>query len=522
MRARLSIVLPFAAVSLLGQEPEFTGSFSKTWNLGAGETVEVSAGLPRPSELPPNARIAVEWAGYRKVLHALDPDLYMVYRAPSAGSYTLKATAIEDEEAIFNLPRWRETGTVQSIEAFPRRTPWPPGKPVAFRASVNPVDFGASRRGMIIETEPNDNIAQAQPVTLGAGGKDETLHITGGADDIEYFDNGLIGKAGVDWFRVEFKGAEERLFTANLTVPDPFVVAQVQFFTADGKEYRAGANDNERVHQQLEGHRTEISRTLKPGGVYFLRVEANSPGYEVEMRVRQPAPYSDPRQAVRQAMYDHISQVDAWLLNRPRGASVDRRIRDTGSLLGTHCMSCHTQSGVWGPAGPLRYGYRIENVANYRHLANLMYESLRPTNELVDAANNTSLAPLDLGDGPAGTRVAGYNVTTLEGVLPPRRLHSAQQVRTANFVLQSNDPSGINAAGPGSNVGQAIVYRFAGEILRRAWEQTRNRKYLDALEEKAGKILNINVKFSDDLSNRIAFVRDTFPRNFVDLRGGAG
>ena len=63
------------------------------------------------------------------------------------------------------------------------------------------------------------------------------------------------------------------------------------------------------------------------------------------------------------AMYDHISQVDAWLLNRPRGGSVDRRIRDTGSLLGTHCMSCHTQSGVWGPAGPLRYGHRIENVA---------------------------------------------------------------------------------------------------------------------------------------------------------------
>ena len=32
------------------------------------------------------------------------------------------------------------------------------------------------------------------------------------------------------------------------------------------------------------------------------------------------------------------------MANRPRGASVDRRIRDTGNLLGTQCMSCHTQT----------------------------------------------------------------------------------------------------------------------------------------------------------------------------------
>ena len=42
-------------------------------------------------------------------------------------------------------------------------------------------------------------------------------------------------------------------------------------------------------------------------------------------------------------------------------------------------MSCHTQSGVWGPAVPIAFGYRVENVGNYRHLMNMMYESLRPT-----------------------------------------------------------------------------------------------------------------------------------------------
>lgn len=485
----------------------------------AGQVIEISVGLPSPSKLPQNGRIAVEWAGTRKVIHALDPDFYIVYRAPKAGTETLKVSAVEDEEPIFNLPRWRELGSIQRIERFPRKTAWPKGLYVPLRVDVKTTQFDASTRGMHIEMEPNDSIAQAQPIAIGASSGNETVHITGSADDIEYFDNGKAGTSGLDWFRIEYKGTESKLFTANLTVPDPLVVAQVLFYTADGQEYREGANANERVHQQTEGHRTEISRILKPGGVYFLQVEANSPGYDVELRLRQPAPLTDPREAVRLAMYDHLSQVDAWLLNRPRGAAVDRRIRDTGSLLGSHCMSCHTQSGVWGPVGPMRNGYRIENVANFRHLANVMYESLRPTNVLQDAANNTSLAPLDLGDGPAGTRVAGFNVTTLETLVAPRQLHSAQQIRTANFLLQSADPSGINAAGPGSNVGQALVYRFAGEILARAWRDTRDEKYLKALEEKADRMLAVVPRYSDDLSNRIEFALKTFPANYVAARG---
>jgi hypothetical protein len=107
----------------------------------------------------------------------------------------------------------------------------------------------------------------------------------------------------------------------------------------------------------------------------------------------------------------------------------------------------------------------------------------------------------------------------LEALIPPRRLHSAQQIRTANFVLQSADPSGVNAAGPGSNVGASIVYRFAGEILRRAWEQTRDEKYLAALEQKAEKLLGVVPKFSDDLSNRIEFFVKTLPANYVAIRG---
>lgn len=509
MRILGSLFLLAAAVAA-GQTVAFSGAHTQSIQLQAGQLVEVYAGLPAPSELPANGRIAVEWGKYRKVLHAFDPDFFIVYRAPKAGSYSLKLTKVENEEPLFNKPRWRETGTIEKITPFPKSTPWPAGKSVKLRTWIKPVNPGKSAREMIVEAEPNDSIAEAQPVEIGASGNDENLHISGGADDAEYFDNGAVGTSGMDWFRIEYKGKEPRLFTANLALPDPLVVAQLLFYTADGKEFRDGANPNERVHQQLEGHRTAMTRTLQPGGVYFLKVESNSPGYEVELRIRKPAPYSDVPTAIRQAMYDHLGQVDAWLMNRPRGAAVDRRIRDTGSLLGSHCMSCHTQSGLWGPSGPLKYGYRIENIVNYRHLANLAYESMRPTNELAEAANNTSLAPLDLGDGPAGTRVAGFNVTTLEALIPPRRLHSTQQIRAANFVLQSSDPSGINAAGPGSNIGQTLVYRFAGEILKRAWLNTRNPKYLDALEEKARLALKVRPRFSDDMSNRILFFKEVY------------
>jgi len=490
----------------------FSGSFSKSVILKAGEVVEVSAGLPAVSKLPPNARIEVEFAGIKKVVHALDPDVFFYFRASKAGSHALTARAIEAEESMFNLPRWREIGSIGLLKPFPKSTPWPVGLSVPWRAEVKPVNLGVATRGMTLEVEPNDSIGEAQTILLGAKDVDENQHIAGSADDIEYFDNGEVTKGkGDDYFRIEFKGTKPKLFTASLMLPDPFVVARLRVFTADGKEYKDGQNANERVHQQLEEHRTAITRRFVPGGVYYLAVESNSPGYEVELRIRDLGPYSDPRKAVQQGMYDHMTQVHAWLMNRPRGASVDRRIRDTGSLLGTICMSCHTQSSIWGPAVPMLNGYPLETTHNFRQLVNLMYECLRPTNVLAEAANNTSLSPLDLGDGPAGTRAAGFNVVMAEMLTGPKRLHSMQQIRTANFMLQSADPSGINAAGPGSNYGQAVVYRFAGTILERAWRQTKNPKYLEALEEKAAKLLELKARYTDDPANRVEFFRKIFP-----------
>jgi Large extracellular alpha-helical protein len=508
----------------IDEQVAFSGDYSRAIELDAGQTVEILAGVQSPSKLPPNARIAAEWqgpaadAGIRKVLHALDPDLYLVYRAPQQGRYTLSLRSINHEEPAASTPRWRESGVLAGVKSFPNDTPWPAGHEVPVGVMIRCTDFGAVTRGGIVEMEPNNSIAQAQPLPLAAGDGNQTIRVTGGADDVEYFDNSQFGESGDDWFRLEYQGSQPRLLSVNMMPTDPFVAARVRCYTPDGMEYTKGKHLNETAHEQVEEHRTAIVRTLEPGGVYLLRVEANSPGYDLEVRIRQPAPLADPKEAVRLAMYDHIAQVSAWLMNRPRGNSLDRRLRDTGSLYGSNCMSCHTQSGVWGPAGPISHGYRIENPLHYRHLINVMYESLRPTNVLKDAANNTSLAPHDLGDGPAGTRVAGHNVLTLETAVAPRKLHAKQQIRTANYVLQTSDPSGINAAGKGSNVGQGVVILYAAEILRRAWDTTGEACYLAGIEERAAKILEIEPKYADDLAHRIIFFRRVFPADYAALK----
>ncbi len=540
---------PAAAVSLapVRLHWQFQGRWEKRFTLQRGETFELSVGLPTPSALPRHGRVSVRWTlveakdalpalsarkpdtfgiytkptgDWQKVLHALDTDIYLVYRAPVAGVYALEISPITDEATVFEGARWREDGIAPQAVTFPRQTPWPAGKSVPLSVTINPLDLkDAPQAGMYVETEPNDTPELAQDIALPTGEGVQAVRITGGADDIEYFDNGKVGKSGDDWFRLAFNGKEPRLLTCNLAIPDHTLAAQLRFYTLDAAgalvEYTEGRNENERTHQQNETHRAAINRLLKPGGVYFLRAEANAPGYEIELRVLKPAPYDDARLAVRQAMYDHISQVDAWLTNRPRGASVERRIRDTGNLMGAHCMSCHTQSGVWGPAVPIENGYVVENLQNYRRLINVMYESLRPTNYLKDAANNTSLAPLDVGDGPAGTRVAGHNVCTAERAVPARKLHSMQAIRAANHTLQTADPSGINAAGPGSNVGQSVVYNYAGEILRTAWDRTGHPRYFAALEEKAEKMLGVQPRYSDDLSHRIEFFKRFFPQDYL-------
>jgi len=518
---------------------------SQPLDLKIGESAEISARVIRPSTLPDNARVRVSIVAVHsldasvkardvvlsKVLHALDGDLFTVFTAKTNATYRIEMTPEEGEITLFEGDRWRETGYVDELLAAPRQVNWKAGQTTTVSISVRKIANIVTADGsLIIESEPNNSPAESQPIPIRDTADDYTLQIVGTSDDVEYFDNGEVGTgSGDDWLRFEFNGPEPRLLTACLTIPDQMVAARIRCYALPndkatvtvgealdvGAEYEEGKNSNERVHQQVEQHRIAINRNLKPGHVYFLRVEANAPGYGLELRIVKPAPFEDPRQAVRFGLYDHLGQVSSWLNNRPRGASVERRIRDTGNLLGTHCMSCHTQSGVWGPAIPFAQGYRTSNVHLFRNLTNICYQSLRPTNELVDAANNTSLAPLDIGDGPAGTRVAGHSVVSLERVTSPRKLQSKQHLRASNFILQTADPGGINAAGPGANVGKGVVFNYAGEVLFEAWKKTGNPQFFRALEEKARKTLDVDPKYTDDMAHRVELLRRYFPKDYV-------
>ncbi len=551
-------------------------SWAKSWTLADGAAFDLTVRLEHPSTLPPNARIEVTWDGpdlpefrfdgdrgdrgvkatadWAKVLHALDPDLHLVYRTPVAGTYALRIEPVEQRpQPVGEIPH--DTGLAPLSTPLPSVTP--PVDEVRITVEMRPVETGAGG-SLILEAEPNNAPEQATVLQLSDADETGTLYVIAGADEIEYYNNTSTGETPDDWYRIEYKGSEARFLSANLQIVEPVVSARIRFYKQGQPSeeelrerdvpnsndfsnfnpipyvhppatvvpgpipvytYEQGRALNERAHQQDRSFRTFVTRKLEPGQTYYLRVEANQPHYELQVRVFKPGPYSDPVAAVRQGVYYHVAEIDAWLIHRPRNIALHRRARDATALFGENCMSCHTQSGVWGVADAFRNGYGPEGVEqNYRRLVNTMYESLRLTNELKAAAVNTSVAPNDLGDGPAGTRVAGRNIVLHERTFGPKQLHAHWQQRTANYVLQTADPKGINAAGRGSNFGPNVVFKFSAEVLERAWRDTGEPRYFFAIEEKGRKILATGdeIRVTDDYGHRIEFVHRIWPSDYVD------
>ncbi|MBK9171258.1 MAG: HEAT repeat domain-containing protein [Bryobacterales bacterium] len=551
------------------------GAWQQEWTLQEGAAFSVSVHIGNPATLPPNGRIAVRWTGpalpelafngergdlhasatadWSKVLHALDPDVYLVYRAPKAGTYRLTIESLDEtpeEKPVFE----HDKGLAPLATPLPHKTPRVSG--VALAVELAPLEE-TFHDGTLIEAEPNNTPEQAVRLPFAAGEGEQVIRVLGGADELEYFYNSRSGRSPDDWYRLDFRGSRPMILTANLQMAEPVVSARMRVYrpgtppaekaskpvslrefgnaspvpyihppveVIPGPEpvytYYEGRDINERIHQQDDNFRSFVTRVLEPGGTYYLRVEANQPAYELELRIVEPAPYDDPKRAIEAAIRYHLAEVDAWLIHRPRHIAQHHRVRDGTSVLGENCMSCHTQSGVWGVADAFRNGYRPwDRVQNWRRLVNTMYESLRPTNKLEDAAANTSLAPLDLGDAPAGSRVAGRNIVLHERTAKPKALHRYQQRRTANYVLQTADPQGINAAGKGSNFGPNVVFKFSAEVLERAWRDTGEEKYFWGLEEKAKKIVGTGdwqIKVSDDLGHRIEFFHKIWPADYVE------
>ena len=244
---------------------------------------------------------------WSKDLHALDPDVYVLYRAPLAGTYRLSAEPIQE----FVQPRgkrWRETGSIAE-DRLARIVQWPSNAKVPVELSVKRLpDVNLSDNSLQFELEPNDTPEQANPLPVFTDDdiSDRGMVIVGGADDVDYIDNLHVGVSGDDWFQIRYDGTQPRVLKASLSIVDQLVVAQIRCYrVTDGEElapaepgqligieeYTEGKNPNERVHQQKEQHRVAINRNLEPGQTYLLRVEANAPGYELQLRAVPPAPY---------------------------------------------------------------------------------------------------------------------------------------------------------------------------------------------------------------------------------------
>ena len=84
-------------------------------------------------------------------------------------------------------------------------------------------------------------------------------------------------------------------------------------------------------------------------------------------------------------------------------------------------------------------------------------------------------------------------------------------------MLQTADPKGINAAGRGSNFGPNVVFKFAAEVLDRAWRDTGEPRYFFGIEEKGRKILATgdDIRVTDDFGHRVEFVHRIWPADYV-------
>ncbi|MEZ5367411.1 MAG: hypothetical protein R2748_34975 [Bryobacterales bacterium] len=276
-------------------------------------------GIDDPAALPPNARIEVSWdapdlpgpafqgergdlharrsGGWSKTLHALDPDVTLVYRAPVDGKYALRIAAVTDREDP--LPAFhRDLGRAPLANPLPVRTPDPSGAEMT--VEITPLDALAGA-GVLLEAEPNDTPEQAVDLPIGVGDADRELRVIGSHDELEYFENAQSGKGPDDWYRIVYRGSKTKLLTANLQMAEPVVSGRIRVYKQGepsaeeltpseppkredfgnanpvpyvhppaeiipGPEpvytYYDGRDINERIHQQDDNFRAFVSRRL--------------------------------------------------------------------------------------------------------------------------------------------------------------------------------------------------------------------------------------------------------------------
>jgi HEAT repeat protein len=282
----------------------------------------------------------------RKVLHAGDPTLYFHWRPVTSTPSSLEIYGAGD-----------------TLRAVP--------------LSVRVEDLGGEARVVTaIEAEPNDSWEQANTLELG-----RTVY--GSADDVDYLDNPQEGKAGLDWFRLDFSGEEPQLVFFNLEPLEGDLASNLKLYrwnerTGKPEFYTEGKDPVEMIHDGQKVRYSSFLTRVLTRGIYYLQVNANHPAYVLRTTANPIPPYEDPRQAVKTAAHYVASAASAWHSQLPRQG--DRFSR--ASVLhdgAVRCASCHLATF---PAAAIltakRAGYPITAKSQYAHVMERIYNSPAP------------------------------------------------------------------------------------------------------------------------------------------------
>ncbi len=227
------------------------------------------------------------------------------------------------------------------------------------------------------EAEPNDTPESANALVLG-----RTVY--GLADDRPYWTPEVSPAGeklgpGIDWFRFRLDGPGPRLAYFALDFVDRDVPPDLRVFQhKDGQmvEYTRGIDPQslQRERPPRPGANKFTTRVLEPG-IYYLRVDACQPDYQLRTGLFDAPPYLQPqeaataspadiaaaaRKAVRAAMDFQLLAGDSWHANTPRKGHPTDRVanfhHETSTCLGCHATHFTTQSAMTA----VKSGYAVE------------------------------------------------------------------------------------------------------------------------------------------------------------------
>jgi hypothetical protein len=330
----------------------------------AGKVYGLLVSSPRLSSFGLETRVSVtvtdpSGASVAKKLHAGDADLYLTIRALQSGRVKC------------------ELQSVAPISGVPLHLD------MDFRELPGPVSESAQLGSALNGTwETAEEIRLGRTVYAAA---DERPYIPAWSDRKrnptyarEVFEDLM---AGVHWYKFQWEGPGDRLVHFHLDIQDRDVPADVAVFTRkEGQpvEYTRGRERYETERSTIfHGLQKFQARVISPG-IYYVRVMANHPAYQLHTDVYPVPPYTDPRQAVRTAMDYIVRKGDSWHANVPRRGAVV--LRNSNPLQETRlCVACHpTHFSTRAELIAVDNGYPVRARSSLEFLVERLQNNPRP------------------------------------------------------------------------------------------------------------------------------------------------